>query len=414
MPVSTMFNRLQGQPESYDKKSRYRFGRTLGAGTYGIVREAEGPDGRVAIKIILKKNVKGNEQMVLDELDMLQRLKHPHIVKFVDWFESRDKYYIVTQLATGGELFDRICEKGKFTEKDASQTIKQVLGAVDYLHKNNVVHRDLKPENLLYLTKAPDSDLVLADFGIAKMLDTKDEVLTTMAGSFGYAAPEVMLKRGHGKPVDMWSMGVITYTLLCGYSPFRSENLQDLIDECSEAQVVFHVRYWKDVSEDGKDFILKLLQPKPEDRWTSEQALHHPWLSGENATDHNLLPEIKAYLTKARLRRGIEMVKLANRIEALKMQEDDPENSDMPSDSTLAADQSPSLSSGANKGNSGGSEGSKASAPAGEKRSLSKTIKGAIFREVVLAKVREMKEQEQTLKLTEEVEKEVRRKSFQG
>ncbi len=84
-----MLNRLHGQPESYDKKSKYRFGRTLGAGTYGIVREAEGPDGRVAIKIILKKVVRGNERMVLDELDMLQRLHHPHIVKFVDWFESR-------------------------------------------------------------------------------------------------------------------------------------------------------------------------------------------------------------------------------------------------------------------------------------------------------------------------------------
>lgn len=139
--VSGMLSRLQGQPESYDKKSKYRFGRTLGAGTYGIVREADGPTGKVAIKIILKKNVKGNEKMVWDELDMLQRLKHPHIVRFVDWFESRDKYYIVTELATGGELFDRICEQGKFTEKDASQTIKQVLGAVDYLHRNNVVHR---------------------------------------------------------------------------------------------------------------------------------------------------------------------------------------------------------------------------------------------------------------------------------
>ncbi|KAK3394189.1 calcium/calmodulin-dependent protein kinase [Podospora didyma] len=411
-----MLSRLQGQPESYDKKAKYRFGRTLGAGTYGIVREADGPDGRVAIKIILKKNVRGNERMVMDELEMLQRLKHPHIVKFVDWFESRDKYYIVTQLATGGELFDRICEQGKFTEKDASQTIKQVLGAVDYLHRNNVVHRDLKPENLLYLTKAADSDLVLADFGIAKMLDSKDEVLTTMAGSFGYAAPEVMLKQGHGKPVDMWSMGVITYTLLCGYSPFRSENLQDLIDECSAAQVVFHERYWKDVSDDAKDFIHKLLQPRPEDRWTSERALAHPWLSGENATDHNLLPEIKAYLTRARLRRGIEMVKLANRIEALKMEEDDPENSDMPKDSTLAADQSLSTPAPqANEASSGSGGAPSASASgSGEKRSLSKTIKGAIFREVVLAKVREMKEQEQTLKLTEEVEKEARRKSFQS
>lgn len=135
--------------------------------------------------------------------------------------------------------------------------------------RSSSLFTDLKPENLLYQTKNPDSDLVLADFGIAKMLDTKDEVLTTMAGSFGYAAPEVMLKKGHGKPVDMWSMGVITYTLLCGYSPFRSENLQDLIDECSSANVVFHERYWRDVSSDAKDFILHLLRPDPDDRWTS-------------------------------------------------------------------------------------------------------------------------------------------------
>lgn len=185
MSFSGMLSRLHGQPDSYDKKSKYRFGRTLGAGTYGIVREADGPTGKVAIKVILKKNVKGNEQMVYDELELLQNMKHPHIVKFVDWFESRDKYYIVTELATGGELFDRICEQGKFTEKDASQTIKQVLSAVDYLHSKDVVHRDLKPENLLYLTREPQSDLVLADFGIAKMLDSKSEVLNTMAGSFG-------------------------------------------------------------------------------------------------------------------------------------------------------------------------------------------------------------------------------------
>jgi calcium/calmodulin-dependent protein kinase I len=192
----------------------------------------------------------------------------------------------VTQLATGGELFDRICEKGKFTEKDASVTIRQVLDAVNYLHGNNVVHRgtysifptisaadtcvDLKPENLLYLTRDANSSLVLADFGIAKMLDSKSEVLTTMAGSFGYAAPEVMLKKGHGKPVDMWSMGVITYTLLCGYSPFRSENLADLIEECKNGRVIFHERYWKEVSPEAKEFIKKLLEPDPNKRPTSE------------------------------------------------------------------------------------------------------------------------------------------------
>lgn len=393
MSLTNMLNKLHGQPDSYDKKSRYRFGKTLGAGTYGIVREADCPEGKVAVKIILKKNVKGNEQMVYDELEMLQRMKHPHIVKFHDWFESRDKYYIVTQLATGGELFDRICEKGKFTEKDAAETIRQVLDAVNYLHHNNVVHRDLKPENLLYLTPDSNSALVLADFGIAKMLDSKNEVLTTMAGSFGYAAPEVMLKKGHGKPVDMWSMGVITYTLLCGYSPFRSENLSDLIEECKNGRVIFHERYWKDVSKDAKEFILALLQPDPNKRPSSESALKHVWLSGKTASDHNLLPEIRAYVAKARLRRGIELVKLANRIEALKIQEDEEEDvpgeADMPANAREAAGEAlvahsvdRTLATPKNTG-----------APP-QKGRLSKLAKGAIFREVVLAKVREMKEQE--------------------
>ncbi|CAK7564894.1 MAG: Calmodulin-dependent protein kinase cmk2 [Sporothrix epigloea] len=396
--VTSMLSRLHGQPESYEKKSKYHFGRTLGAGTYGIVREADGPTGLVAIKVILKKNVKGNEQMVYDELQLLQKLQHPHIVRFVDWFESRDKYYIVTELATGGELFDRICEQGKFTEKDASQTIKQVLSAVDYLHTKNVVHRDLKPENLLYLTKAADSDLVLADFGIAKMLDSTDNVLTTMAGSFGYAAPEVMLKMGHGKPVDMWSLGVITYTLLCGYSPFRSENLQDLVEECTTTRVVFHERYWKDVSDDAKDFILGLLQPNPDDRWTSSEILQHKWLSGETATEHNLLPEIKAYMAKARLRRGIELVKLTNRIDALKMQEDDPENSDMQADTASP----PSAIATAASSQSDGASGS---GPSEKTKQNLEKVKGAIFREVVLAKVREMRQQEEMRKEFEEANK---------
>lgn len=131
---------------------------------------------------------------------------------------------------------------------------------------------DLKPENLLYLTRDPHSTLVLADFGIAKMLDS-NEVLTTMAGSFGYAAPEVMEKKGHGKPVDMWSLGVITYTLLCGYSPFRSETMGDLIEECRNEKVIFHPRYWAEVSDDAKDFIKSLLKADPKKRPSSSVCL---------------------------------------------------------------------------------------------------------------------------------------------
>ncbi|OKL58524.1 Calcium/calmodulin-dependent protein kinase [Talaromyces atroroseus] len=420
MSFAGMLNKLQGQPESYDKKSHYRFGKTLGAGTYGIVREADSPKGKVAIKIILKKSVRGNEQMVYDELEVLQRMNHPNIVHFRDWFESRDKYYIVTELATGGELFDRICERGKFTEKDATQTIKQILDAVRYLHERNIVHRDLKPENLLYLTTDPHSPLVLADFGIAKTLEHSTDVLTSMAGSFGYAAPEVMLKQGHGKAADMWSMGVITYTLLCGYSPFRAENLTDLIEECKFGKVQFHERYWRDVSQDAKDFIGTLLTPDQNKRATAEEALAHRWLKGDTATDHNLLPEIKAYMARARLRRGIEIIKLANRIEALKMQDEgqegEGEDFHMPAaagagGTATAAEVTsafPALSvtdpagdvNQATEPTASSHQHEKQGGVTTKKRSLSGIASGAIFREVVLAKVREMK-QEQEVKSVE-------------
>lgn len=265
----------------------------------------------------------------------------------------------------------------------------EVRYPLDWRSQNADILIDLKPENLLYLTKDQNSSLVLADFGIAKMLDSKDAMLNTMAGSFGYAAPEIMLKQGHGKPVDMWSLGVITYTLLCGYSPFRSENVADLIEECKSGRIVFHGRYWKDVSDDAKDFIINLLQPDPSKRLTSEEALQDVWLTGKTASEFNLLPEFRAYMAKARLKRGVEIIKLANRIEALKMQ--DPEDTDgtlsqpdIPADSAEQAGQTLAHKD-SHRGLPTGPE-------SGKKKTLSNLAKGAIFREVVFAKVREEKE----------------------
>ena len=136
-PLKRLFNKISGQPESYNRKSHLTFGRTLGAGSFGIVRYARDNVRAedVAVKIILKKTLKGDEQVVIDELELLRLLQHPHIVGFRDWFESREKFYIVTQLATGGELFDRIVQQGRFTEHDASLVIVQILEAIEYLHK---------------------------------------------------------------------------------------------------------------------------------------------------------------------------------------------------------------------------------------------------------------------------------------
>lgn len=231
------------------------------------------------------------------------------------------------------------------------------------------------------------------------MLETPGEVLTTMAGSFGYAAPEVMMKQGHGKAVDMWSLGVITYTLLCGYSPFRSENLSDLVEECRSGKIMFHERYWKDVSKDAKIFILAMLQVDPRKRATSKQALQHVWLKGETASDHDLLPEIRSYIAKARLKRGIELVRLANRIEALKMQEDDEEDVPGSADVPANAQEAAGLDLSKNKSGIAPGRGLTPSTKP-EKRTLSKIAKGAIFREIVFAKVRELKEKEAHDKVT--------------
>jgi calcium/calmodulin-dependent protein kinase I len=204
-------------------------------------------------------------------------------------------------------------------------------------------------------------------------------------------------------------MGVITYTLLCGYSPFRSENLTDLIDECKNGRIVFHERYWRDVSKDAKDFIVKLLQPDQTKRATSEETLRHPWLKGDTATDHNLLPEIRAYMARARLKRGIEIIKLANRIEALKMQGDDDEE-DIPSAVDMAASansscaDNPKATTEPHSVTKGSTTAGDAPARTTKKRTLSRVARSAIFREVVLAKVREMKEQERR----EEVERQAK------
>ena len=113
---------------------------------YGVVQQAEGPDGPVAVKVISKKTVKGHEQMVYDEMNLLKQLNHPHIVRFCEWFESAKHFYIVTELATGGELFERICDYGRFTERDAVFVVKEILAAVAYLHDIEIVHRGIDIE----------------------------------------------------------------------------------------------------------------------------------------------------------------------------------------------------------------------------------------------------------------------------
>ncbi|KAJ2823919.1 Calmodulin-dependent protein kinase cmk2 [Coemansia erecta] len=316
--IRGMWHHLSQQPQSYERKHYYTFGRVLGAGTFGEVREAVfNPDGRrVAVKVIKKTALNSDEQMVLKEIDIVRQLHHPNIVKLLDWFESKDKYYLVFQLCTGGELFQKICDYGNFTEVDAAKLIRCGFESIEYLHRHNVVHRDIKPENFIFLDKTAGAPLMLADFGIARIMKSDDEILTTMCGSFGYAAPEILLRQGHGKPVDIWSMGVVTFSSLCGYSPFwKFEDPRSLMLAMQSDNVEFDERYWWGISDHAKDFIRRCLRAAPHDRMTAEQALHHPWLSGEHIETRDLLPDvIHNFNARATLQRAVLKIRAINRI----------------------------------------------------------------------------------------------------
>ncbi|OUM53985.1 hypothetical protein BVG19_g3323 [[Candida] boidinii] len=274
------------------KKDLYEFHKTLGAGSFGTVKSGivKATGQKVAVKIILKTVLKGHNELAEREIKFLATLQHPNIVKLIDWFESKHSYYIVTELALGGELFDRLVQRSFYSEWDAANIIYQLLLAVQYLHDHNVVHRDIKLENILYLTKEEDSPIVLADFGVAKQLANKDETLRGVAGSFGYIAPEIYAGEGYGdlyglgsggytKSCDIWSIGVVAYTLIGGQPPIRSESPQAFLEEVKTNNfILFDPQYWEHISSEAKAFILSCMDIDYRRRPTIDQLLDSPWM----------------------------------------------------------------------------------------------------------------------------------------
>ncbi|KAJ1909972.1 hypothetical protein IWQ60_010896 [Tieghemiomyces parasiticus] len=256
----------------------------LGSGTYGTVRLAveKATKTEFAVKIIPKSILKAKseskaEHYVLSEIDILQRLSHPNIVSLKEIYQTHECIYLVMDLAQGGELYEQLFVKGSYTEYDARRIVQQVLSGVVYLHDRDIVHRDLKPENLLLRDHSPDADILITDFGLSKILPHRDSVLLTACGTPGYVAPEVLSQVGYGKPVDLWSTGVIAYCLLCGYTPFWGEDTPALFESIRRGEYEFEDDYWHGISAAAKAFIARLLQVDPTRRPTAQEALDDPW-----------------------------------------------------------------------------------------------------------------------------------------
>ncbi|KAJ3397365.1 hypothetical protein HDU92_008356 [Lobulomyces angularis] len=289
------------EPESAIRRKLYQTLKVLGQGSFGIVKEAIeiSTNKHVAMKSILKKNTDSNAAavaMVKREVKILQQLHHPNIIKMLDYFETREKYYLVFDLVTGGELFEEIAQRGKFNERDCTKIIYSILDALSFLHHHDIVHRDLKPENILLKNKSDDLKIVIADFGVSNFIED-DEVLNTLCGSPGYAAPELVKRLGHGKPCDLWSVGIITFTLLCGYHPFYYTNdLPELLECISNARYTFESPYWDHISQEAKDFITCLLKVDPSRRPTAQLAKCHKWLVKYNPKAKENVDKIKNLL----------------------------------------------------------------------------------------------------------------------
>ncbi|GMI28354.1 hypothetical protein TrCOL_g13075 [Triparma columacea] len=272
----------------------------LGHGHYGVVRKCQERESGAwfAIKSIRKKKV-GKIDVLKREIDILKEVTHPNIINLHEVYEDEKYLHLVTELCTGGELFDRIIAKtqskeGHFSEHDAAEIIKEIIEAIAYCHDvKHICHRDLKPENFLFETPDEHSKIKIIDFGLSRHEDTgPTHMMKTKVGTPYYVAPEVLNKE-YDKSCDMWSIGVITYILLCGYPPFYGDNDHEIFASVRAAQYDYPSPEWDGISGKAKDFIDHLLKKDPKARLTAANALDHPWFSDLGVVDKSTLPKIK-------------------------------------------------------------------------------------------------------------------------
>lgn len=258
----------------------------LGEGSFGVVRKCKNKQtGEIcALKTIDKSKLPDNAIQLRREIDILLDVDHPHIIKLYDVYEDETSIYLVSELCSGGELYDRVIEKtkskeGHFSEFTAARIIKNILSAIQYCHdEKQIVHRDLKPENFLLTDETDDAQIKVIDFGLSRYSANR---MQSQVGTIYYVAPEVLVGDYTDK-ADIWSIGVVAYVLLCGFPPFNAGTEKLTYNIVQEGAVKFPSPAWDRTSPKAIRFIKRLLEKDPDTRPSATEAIQDPWLQSEH------------------------------------------------------------------------------------------------------------------------------------
>jgi calcium-dependent protein kinase len=284
-PLTFQINDQIGQLPNFGTSStkiedKYDFLGIIGQGAYGKVIKVQDKYSKQirAWKIQEKNKIsKADMDMIRNEIEILRITDHPNIVRVYEFSEDDENFNIIMEYWEGGELLEYICKSGTFTEGMACKILKQILSALSYLHSQNIIHSDVKAENIMFVNKnAEDLHVKIIDFGLASKFNP-DEKMSTIQGTPYYIAPEV-LKKNFNEKADIWSWGILLYTILCGKPPFYGKTLKEVFSAILQYDLKFEHKNWEDKSTIVKEFIRELLAYDSSKRPSAKNCLKMRWI----------------------------------------------------------------------------------------------------------------------------------------
>lgn len=297
-PLHSVVQQLHGKNLVFS--DGYVVKETIGVGSYSVCKRCvhKATNMEYAVKVIDKSKRDPSEEIEI----LLRYGQHPNIITLKDVYDDGKHVYLVTELMRGGELLDKILRQKFFSEREASFVLHTISKTVEYLHSQGVVHRDLKPSNILYVDESGNPEcLRICDFGFAKQLRAENGLLMTPCYTANFVAPEVLKRQGYDEGCDIWSLGILLYTMLAGYTPFAngpSDTPEEILTRIGSGKFTLSGGNWNTVSETAKDLVSKMLHVDPHQRLTAKQVLQHPWITQKDKLPQSQLSHQDLQLVK--------------------------------------------------------------------------------------------------------------------